>query len=223
MIIRSLKIVFFLTILTLSSCSSPPQGIIVFCAGDSITKAAYPRFLQRMFNKEDIRAKVLNYGRNGNNSGQYLNFLEKNKISMGTKRPDFILLQLGTNDVRIDQDNTSSDQFYKNMKKIIEIFRTFRNHSGKLPQIILSTIPPIPLDSPHPFSPQSNLRVEKEINPFIKKICNEEHLPLVDNYSLFTHSPHLLPEVHPSLEGYKQLAQNWYRTLKPFITNLNNL
>lgn len=212
------KITLFLLIVSLFSfCSSSPKGIVIFCAGDSITEADYPRFLQRIFNKEGMRAKVLNYGRSGYTSGEYLNFLKSNRKALEAEHPDFILLQLGTNDVRMDHDSTSGGEFYLNMKKIIEIFREFRNRLGIESQILLAAIPPIPEGSLFPFSSESRTRVTEEINPLIKKICNEEKILMVDNYSLFLHSPHFLPEVHPTKEGYRHLAQNWYDNLKPLM------
>lgn len=201
-------------ILFLSYCAVPPSGIIILCAGDSITEAEYPYFLHKTLKKEGIRAKVLNYGRSGFTSGEYLNFLRSNKKTLAAKEPDFILLQLGTNDVRVDHDSTSTEGFYSNMKEIIKIFRGFRNRSKKKSEILLATIPPIPGESSFPFTSESQLRVTEEINPLIKKISVEEKIILVDNYTLFVHSPHLLPEVHPSREGYKHLAHNWYIALK---------
>jgi len=205
-------------ILFLTYCSSPPSGIIILCAGDSITEADYPYFLHKIMKKEGIRAKVLNYGQSGFTSGEYLNFLIGNKDMVANEQPDFILLQLGTNDVRTDHDLTSGEQFYSNMKEILKICRGFRNRSGKKSEILLATIPPIPDRSSFPFTSESQVRVTEEINPLIKKVSAEEKITLVDNYTLFVHSPHLLPEVHPSREGYKHLAQNWYEALKPLLS-----
>jgi lysophospholipase L1-like esterase len=196
------------------SCSSPPTSYIILCAGDSITEVGYPKFLRRILKKEGIRAKVLNQGRSGHTSGEYLRFLQERKTELAENRPDFILLQLGTNDVRTDHDNTSADKFYVNMKKIIQLFRDFETRSGENPHIILATIPPIPDGTPFPFASLSAKRVEQEINPLIQKLALEETLTLVDNFPVFLRSPHLLPDVHPSIEGYKEMAQNWYRALK---------
>jgi lysophospholipase L1-like esterase len=170
-----------------------------------------------ILNKEGIRAKILNYGRSGYTSGEYLNFLKKNKETLKTECPDFVLLQLGTNDVRLDADSTPSATFKANMKKIVEIFRTFKNRQGKETIILLATIPPIPEGSPFPFSSDSAKRVRDEINPVIRNTCEEERILMVDNYSLFLHSLFLLPEVHPNQEGYRALAQNWYRFLEPLL------
>ncbi len=204
-------------ILVLMYCSPAPPGIIVLCAGDSITAADYPRFLQRRLNQEGILAKVLNYGRSGHTSGEYLAFLYRNTITLSEEHADFILIQLGTNDVREDQDNTSAAQFSANMKDIIKIFKKFKTRSGKTPQCLIAMIPPIPENSAFPFTEHSQQRVHIEINPAIRKVAIEEGLVLVDNYSPFLDRPVLLPEIHPSRKGYRRLAQNWFDSLKPLI------
>jgi lysophospholipase L1-like esterase len=206
------SILAFLLLLTF--CSSKSTGVIILCAGDSITEVGYTAFLHKILNREGIRNKVLNRGRSGHSSREYLQFLKKNQTEWAESYPDFILLQLGTNDIRIDQDRTSADEFYRNMKKIILLFRGFRTRAGKSPLILLATIPPVPEGTPYPFDSASTRRVWQEINPLIEKIAQEENLPLVDNFSLFLNTPPLLPEVHPSKEGYEALAQNWYEALK---------
>jgi lysophospholipase L1-like esterase len=209
---KTRSILAFLLLMTF--CGSKSTGIIIFCAGDSITEAGYTSFLHKILNREGIRNKVLNRGRSGNNSREYLQILKKNQTAWAESFPDFVLLQLGTNDVRIDQDRTSAAEFRRNMKEIILLFRGFRTRTGKSPLILLATIPPIPEGTPYPFDSASRRRVWEEINPLIEKIAQEENLPLVDNFTLFLNTPRLLPEVHPSKEGYEVLANNWYEALK---------
>lgn len=204
----------FLFFVLLLACSSPPTGTIILCAGDSITQVGYPKFLRSILRGEGIRAKVINEGRSGFNSKEYLVFLRKNKTVLEDNHPDFILLQLGTNDVRTDHDFTPADEFYANMKEIIRLFRDFKTRTGKNSRILLATIPPVPDGTPFPFTPDSAERVEREINPLIHTLAEEENISLVDNYSVFLRSPHLLPEVHPSNQGYAALARNWYSALK---------
>jgi lysophospholipase L1-like esterase len=202
----------------ISFCSTSPKGIVILCAGDSITAQAYPHFLQKIFIRQGIKAKVLNYGRSGNTSGEYLSFLQRNRDRLKAETPDFVLLELGTNDVRADIDFTPSDVFKANMKTIVEIFRTFKSRSGKSPAMLLGTILPIPEGTPFPFTPQSVARVEGEINPAIQSICEEERIPLVDGHALFLKEPGLLQGVHPSQEGYRRLAQHWFDALNPLIS-----
>lgn len=198
-------------------CSPSQRGVIVLCAGDSLTESPYPRLLKDILISEGIRVKVLNFGRSGNTTGEYLSFLRHNRESLSKKHPDIVCLLLGTNDVRNDHDNTSSDLVYANLRDILSIFYQFKDPDGKKTRILLSTIPPIPDGVPFPFNTESQQRVFNEINPLILKIGREENLPVVDNTSLFLLEPELLPEVHPTEEGYRRLAFNWFEALKPHL------
>jgi lysophospholipase L1-like esterase len=211
------KLLFLAIFLGLVSCSSPREKVIILCAGDSITDSEYPRHLHRLFSQEGRRVRILNYGRKGNTSGEYLRFLKKQKSTLAREHPDFVLLQLGTNDVRTDGDFTSAEDYARNMKAIIAIFREFRNRKKEKAKILLATIPPLPEGISFPFSPQSRERVIREINPLVEKIAAEEKAVLVDNYSLFSKSPQLLADVHPTSQGYKLLAQHWHDALRPLL------
>lgn len=199
------------------ACSPSSRGIVIVCAGDSITEAEYPRHLRRLLSQEGYRVRVHNYGRKGNNSREYLEFLKGMERELAQLQPDFVLLQLGTNDVRGDSDFTSATDFERTMRQIITIFEGFSNREGKKPIILLATIPPLPENSPPPFVPDSAGRVVEEINPIIRRIAADRNLILVDNYSLFIRNPHLLPDIHPTSKGYKLLARNWRDHLRPFL------
>ncbi len=201
----------------LGSCSPRPQGIVIICAGDSFTDSEYPRHLRRLFAQDGRRAKVLNFGRKGHTSGEYLRFLEREQTSMASEKPDFILLQLGTNDVRVDADFTPAAEFAANMRNVVDIFSRFKNREGGKSRILVATIPPLPQRFAPPFGPESAERVSREINPLIRSLAAEEGLVLVDNYGLFKRSPELLPEIHPSSAGYRRLAENWHDSLKPLL------
>jgi len=212
----------FLLILlaVMTSCKARPGGIIIFCAGDSITEQGYPRFLRESLRSEGIKAQVLNYGRSGNTSAEYLSFLKDNIDTLRGKRPDIVLVELGTNDVRVDGDRISLEEFEKNIREIVGIFRNFITRSGGRPAIFLAAIPPVPDGIPFPFSPESGQRVTAEINPAVKAVCREMQAVFVDNYSLFADSPRLLPGVHPGPEGYRAMARNWHMAMKPQIARL---
>jgi lysophospholipase L1-like esterase len=213
-IFRKESCLILVLIILFAFCSPSPKGIIIVCAGDSITEFGYPRHLRNILKNKGLRARILNQGKSGHNSREYLSFLKKNLDGLRKSSPDFVLLQLGTNDVRIDHDYISANDFYNNMKQIITLLHTLKTRTSEKPRILLATIPPVTEDTPYPFAPESRKRVEDEINPLIQKIALEEKIPLVDNFSLFLESPHLLQDVHPSQEGYKVLAQNWFNALK---------
>lgn len=197
------------TILLFASCLANGRGLIVLCAGDSLTEQGYPPYLRRLLVREGIPARVVNYGKSGHTSGEYLEYLEKSWERMSEERPDVILIQLGTNDLRTDHDFTSAELFRGNLKKIIEKFRAFRTRAGKIPEILLATIPAIPPGSLVNFDDESRRRVEAEINPAIRALAAVERLPLAENHGVFVRRPDLLPGVHPSPEGYRLMAESF--------------
>ena len=40
---------------------------------------------------------------------------------------------------------------------------------------------------------------------------------MVDNYRIFEERPDLLPGVHPTTEGFRRMAGNWYETIRKII------
>jgi len=219
--VRRLGPAFLLVLLAaLTSCRGRPGGIIIFCAGDSITEQGYPGFLRDSLRDEGVKARVLNHGRSGNTSAEYLRFLKGNIDTLRDERPDIVLVELGTNDVRVDGDRVSREEFKRNIRDIVGIFRDFKTRSGGRPAILLASIPPVPDGMTFPFGPESSQRVIAEINPAIKAVCMETQAIFVDNYSLFAASPGLLPGVHPGPEGYRAMARNWHIAMKPMIARL---
>lgn len=199
---------------TACSCSSREHGVIILCAGDSITEQGYPRYLRTALRADGIRARVLNYGRGGNTSAEYLAFLRNGGDRLRAERPDIVLLELGTNNVRVDGDHTTAADFERNIREIAGIFMGFRTRSGEAPVVFLAAVPPVPEGTPFPFGPVSGARVAAEINPAVRAVCSDLGLGFVDNHALFVRAPHLLPGVHPAADGYKAMAANWYEAIR---------
>lgn len=200
-----------------ASCSRPPRRSVILCAGDSITELGYPSFLEGLLRRQRVPASVLNYGRRGFTSGEYLRFLRKNRARLEALKPDFVLLELGTNDVRRDGDLTPTPDFDRNMRAIIGLLRTFRGGRAEPPLILLATVPPVPQNAGRPFSAESARRVREEINPALSRMAVDLGLPLVDQYAVFSASPELLPDVHPSPAGYREMARRWWAALEPHL------
>lgn len=202
----------------LSACSSPPpRNVVVLCAGDSLTEHGYPRPLKRLLEKDGVRARVLNYGRSGHTSGEYLRFLRTAADGPSAERPDFILIQLGTNDVRVDGDKTAAGAFRENMRRVIELLSGIRDRRGAAPRIFLALVPPVPAGAGYPFSAESTFRVEGEINPILRRLADELGLVLVDNFTPFAGAPGLIAGVHPTEEGYRCMAASWLAALRPYL------
>lgn len=195
--------------------TGPP---IILCAGDSITAASYPGQLQELMEKDGLLVQVINAGRRGDSTAEYARYLEKSRI-VERLDPSWVLLQLGTNDLRIDSHATTTEQFAKNLESILSRIEGHRNPDGSSPRIILATIPPIPFEVRWHFNAASRVRVEAEINPVIRAIAKRRGLVLADHYILFAARPDLLPEIHPSREGYRALAAAWHRILAPMVSS----
>jgi len=200
---------------------SPPAtgAIVVLAAGDSLTAASYPGYLQELFQTTQPKVRVVNAGVKGHTSGEYLAYLKSSDLLRRTN-PDIILLQLGTNDVRIDGDRTETSRFYRQMNEILDQLLSHRNPRGTHPAVFLSTVPPVVVSIPRSFDDSSRRRVTEEINPAIHRLARERSLPLVDTHDLFARHPEWLPEIHPSEEGYRAMARQWFDLLGPHILQI---
>jgi lysophospholipase L1-like esterase len=196
----------------------PTGEAVVFCAGDSITAASYPKYLKQLLARDGLRVQVINAGVKGDSTAEYIRFLERSQI-IERSCPSWVLLQLGTNDLRIDGHATTTGQFRKNLETILERFLRCRQRDGSSPQVILATIPPIPKEVRWRFDAGSRARVEAEINPAIRDIARRRGLILADHYAIFSARPDLLPDIHPSEQGYRVLAEAWHRLLAPLISS----
>jgi len=213
-------VVFFLLgiawLLSLS-CSPKPDSYILLCAGDSLTEQGYPVYLRRLLKKEGLRVRVYNKGRSGYNSAEYLAYLRAHPNELRNFQPDFILLQLGTNDVRTDGDRTSREEFKANMKEIISLLSQLPTRRRQSPRLLLGLVPPIKPEANYPFNEESAQRVETEINPAILSLASELNLPVVNNWEIFMKRPELLPGIHPNPEGYQEMARAWFQALLPYL------
>jgi len=191
--------------------------LVILCTGDSLTAGSYPEWLQSKCDENKWDIIVINKGVKGHTSREYLMYMERQNI-LKAFDPDIILLQLGTNDVRIDADNTPTNKFVKNMNLIIQKMIVYQNSKGRKPKILISSIPPIKTTC-STFSQDSIRRVKGEINPAIKRLAEKWNLFFVDNYKLFVDNAELLPDIHPNEKGYKAMAENWYKALVSVIHN----
>ena len=153
---------------------------VILCAGDSITAASYPEHLKKLLLDDGLSVQVINAGAKGDSTAEYIRFLDRSQIVERTD-PGWVLLQLGTNDLRIDSHATTTEQFRKNLEAILDRFGRHRGQDGSSPRVILATIPPIPVEVRWHFNAGSRARVETEINPVIRDIARRRGLVLADH------------------------------------------
>lgn len=183
------------------------RTLIILSLGDSLTSSSYGSYLPslgRALDKAEISHKIVDGGRPGHTSGEYLSFL-RNSPSLFTPSPDIVLLMLGTNDVRSDGDKTDREGFRRHMNGIIDLVLA-QGSPDSPPRIFLIIPPPLRrLDLPT-FDGDSPRRLREEIVPELESLAKTRHLKIVDLRTLFLEHPRLLPGVHPSSEGYRAMG-----------------
>ena len=191
-------------------------ALTILCMGDSITARGYPEALaKRLAEKGFRKVCVRNLGRSGDTSGEYLAYLTAHpEVLKG--RADLVLIQLGTNDLRIDHDHTDTRTFEKNMEKIVGLIRA--RHPGA--RIFIATIPPVLKDVPGYFDWTSRARVAGEINPFIARLARRLGCVRVDVYDAFKGHPEWFDAdgIHPNERGTRELARVYARAVLPALS-----
>ncbi len=188
----------------------------ILCMGDSITARGYPSVLQKLLAKEGFdKVCVRNLGRSGNTSGEFLNFLSTHPDVL-KGRVDVVLIQLGTNDIRIDHDHTDTQTFAANMEKIVGLIRSRRPKA----RIFIATIPPVLKDVPGYFDGASRARVAREINPLIARLARKIGCTRVDIYRAFEGHQEWYDKdgIHPNAVGTRKLAEVYLQAVLPVLS-----
>lgn len=198
------------------------KRLVILCLGDSLTADGYPTWLNQLISESQISARVINKGVKGHTSGEYLYYLKRSHL-LEEIVPDIILLQLGTNDIRIDADHTPTKRFIQNMEQIIAEIQRHPYADRKTFKLLIATIPPLnEIGHLYTFNRESIRRVHEEINPAIKDIARKWNLILVDNYQHFLNHRELIPDVHPTEKGYHLMAENWIKSIKMALYQASN-
>lgn len=204
---------------SLAAWPEQPDALRIACFGDSITAASgYPAVLERLLtDRTGRRITVLNGGRSGHNSRDFLAAMEADSL-LPRFDPDLVLVQLGTVDVRVDDREISLTSYRANLQTLTERIRGFVNRRGAHPEVLVATIPPVRLES-SPFGPDSRHRVDLEINPAIRELGVALHVPVVETASAYDAADSLSDGVHPTLAAAERLAARWAEVLVPRIVD----
>ncbi len=201
--------------------SVPPCGggdFTILCMGDSITAEGYPAVLGGILKRHGYKnICVRNYGRKGDTSGEYLDFLRSHPGVLNGQ-VDMVLLELGTNDVRIDHDHTETRTFAANVAKIVGLIREKHPRA----RIFIATLPPILRDIPGYFDWTSRKRVTTEINPYIRALAHRLRCTRVDVYPAFASHPEWIGRdgIHPTRQGVRELAGIYFRAIQPVLSRV---
>ncbi len=191
----------------LSSCRD--KKLTIACVGDSLIRPT-PLYLRRLLGSSHIR--IREWAQGGLSTATYLTFFQ-NHPRWRKERVDFILVQLGTNDVPLLlKKEEDAAIFRRNLEAIILELKKLPGNFFRQPQIIIATVPPFYGRSD---ADVRNYLIETLVNPTIKALAETHHLKLFDAEAIFNRHPELYePDgVHPNREGEKVLARNWKRAI----------
>lgn len=213
---RNWVTVFVLGFLTLSfgvAClEKPPRELTICCAGDSLMRPMPPRFKKLMRNLAQ-NVEINDWSRGGLSSRTYMSFFRRRVKRRKPLNADFILLQLGTNDVAsLRSRELTLEQFIQNLKTIIWEFKSIRNRDNVPAKVLLADIPPF-------YTPEFEVLngfIRDALNPAIAQTAAAEGIFLVDSWLVLEGKRHLYDSdgVYPNVRGEEVLARNWVRALR---------
>lgn len=207
------KLAAFMVLLVLVSCAEKGRDeLVIGCVGDSLMRPI-PTHLKKLMRRLDRGIVVVGWAQGGMTVRSYLDFYRHRFPQGRTKNPDFVLIQLGTNDVRsLIEGDFTLDEFETDLRGIIEEFTKYSNGRGGSSHVLIANVP----QRVGERYEKNNRFVEETLNPSIEKIAEDEGLFLVDNYRILNNRPHLYSHdgVHPNRVGERALAQNWIIAIK---------
>jgi lysophospholipase L1-like esterase len=118
-----------------------PEGIVVLCAGDSVTAEGYARYLRKELNRME-KAIVADGSVNGYTPAQYLEYMKSVALLEETD-PDIVLFQPCAGDIRSRGGRTRVDVFLANVNEIVTLIESYVNSKGRSPVLLLGAVPPV--------------------------------------------------------------------------------
>jgi len=208
-----LRGIWILIILLIAGCTGyGPDELTICCAGDSLMRPI-PTHLRALMLSKGRRIDIKDWGRGGLSSRTYMPFYRKRLQKQMSSDVDFILLQLGTNDVRpLYSGEYSLVQFEANLKLIVDEFKKFPASRDNPVKILMASIPPFYA----PEYKEMNHFIQGKLNPVIKNLSETEAVFFVDNWKVLSNRAQLYsPDgIHPNADGERVLTQNWIRAMR---------
>ncbi len=190
------------------------RPIRVACVGDSITAGSgiqgaensYPGQLGSMLGEEEWTVK--NFGVSGAtmmDSGDKPYRMQPVFKAALEMDPDVVVIKLGTNDTKPHNWKHSAD-FQNDAKALIAAFREVN------PQVRIYLCTPAPA-FPENFGIRESV-ISGEVVPAIRKLAEEEDLPLIDLHSALKDRADLFKDkVHPDKDGATIIAEEVHKVL----------
>jgi lysophospholipase L1-like esterase len=169
---------------------------------------------------------VVNAGIGGNNTVDLLRRIEKDCLS---HQPDLTILTVGTNDMN-SRKHIDLPVFGENLTRIISLLKVAKSN------VLLTTLLPVYepyLMERHPrtfYEPEGHYARKKQYNNLIRKIAEDQKLPLIDMHHIFEATGEIgegkesllqnevnsqkKDGVHPTPDGYRTMAIAIYQLLE---------
>jgi lysophospholipase L1-like esterase len=190
------------------------SGWTVACAGDSLMRPIPAHIRAIEAERPGDRLTLLEWAQGGLRTDTYLAFLRRNLAEWGEKRPDAILLQIGTNDaLPLLEGRSDPAAFRDKLAAVLAAFGGLRGGGRPHPVLLVATVPRFADGSPHAAK---NRIVEDVINPALAAAVAAAGGLLVDNHAVLLDRPDLYdPDgIHPNAAGERALALNWLAALR---------
>lgn len=169
---------------------------------------------------------VINAGVGGNSTRNLLKRVERDVLA---KKPDVVVMMVGTNDALNSGNFVPIKEYEKNLKNLVKQF------AGVSSKVVLMTIPPcidellMSRHKPEFYAERSPGDRIADVNKVVKKLGKSDNIQVVDVHALLeaggvgSEKSSLLRNVansrskdgvHPTSEGYDVIAQGVYEVLK---------
>jgi len=186
----------------------------VACVGDSITagtglsnpeKDSYPSQLSGMLGEgwevQNFGIKSATLMKSG--SLPYWNTSMFNPSH--DYNPDIVVIILGTNDAK-PNNWVNKDQFIPDYTALIESYKNLPSQ----PIVFVCYPPPVYAE----VAGITDQRIKGEVIPKISQVASINGVAVIDVYTALSNKKELFPDnVHPNVEGARQLAQTVYRSI----------
>jgi len=142
------------------------KTVRIACIGDSITACGYPKALQAMFDRADLRVQVRNFGIAGATVQKFSDqpyWDEKKKEDARQWRPHFAVFSFGTNDAK--ENNWELEAFEQDYQKLCEDFM-----SCLMPRPVVLLMTPPPLYEDGAYDMQQDV-INKELPAAVQRVA----------------------------------------------------
>lgn len=175
-------------------------------------------------NNDKLKYYTKDFAEEGYRITDILNDIELNKkIKIGKnheglktilRRSDFITLSIGSNDIFYKTNNNLINVNENELNKYIdELIEDYDKLLNELTKYFKGNLIIIGYYNPYNnISSESSRTVESSIlyiNDYMEKLANKYNAEYINIYEIFRENPEYLPnnnDIHPSKEGYKQIA-----------------